>query len=116
MANSPMRWFRWGTCRFGRGEEAHAEWREWSTPPRATAKLDLGQCVAAMREALPADTIICNGAGNFSAGGIATGATARSLPACPDRRRDGLWRARRRRRRARASGAPVWRSRATAIS
>ena len=28
--------------------------------------LDLGQCVAAMRDALPVDTIICNGAGNFS--------------------------------------------------
>ena len=29
-------------------------------------KLDLGPCVKAMREALPASTIICNGAGNFS--------------------------------------------------
>ena len=28
--------------------------------------MDLGPCVAAMRERLPADTIICNGAGNFS--------------------------------------------------
>jgi len=27
---------------------------------------DLGQCVAAMREALPADSILCNGAGNYS--------------------------------------------------
>lgn len=47
--------------------EAHAEWLEWNTPePREGVTLDLGQCVAAMREALPADTIICNGAGNFS--------------------------------------------------
>ena len=47
--------------------EAHAEWLEWSTPkPREGVKLDLGMCVAAMREAMPADTIICNGAGNFS--------------------------------------------------
>src|ERR1044072_8594499 len=47
--------------------EAHAEWLEWSTPqPRDGVTLDLGQCVAAMRERLPADTIICNGAGNFS--------------------------------------------------
>lgn len=46
---------------------AHAEWVEWSTPkPREGVALDLGQCVAAMREAMPADTIICNGAGNFS--------------------------------------------------
>jgi acetolactate synthase-1/2/3 large subunit len=46
---------------------AHAEWLDWSTPkPRDGVALDLGQCVAAMREAMPADTIICNGAGNFS--------------------------------------------------
>ena len=53
--------------RFSAGDEAHAEWLEWSEPkPRDGVKLDLGPCVAAMREALPADTIICNGAGNFS--------------------------------------------------
>ncbi|MGK6321053.1 thiamine pyrophosphate-binding protein [Sphingomonas sp. DT-204] len=49
------------------GADANAEWRDWSTPrPREGIALDLGQCVAAMRERLPADTIICNGAGNFS--------------------------------------------------
>ncbi len=49
------------------GAAAHAEWLDWSTPkPRAGVALDLGPCVAAMRAALPADTIICNGAGNFS--------------------------------------------------
>lgn len=49
------------------GAEAHAEWLEWSNPkPREGVALDLGQCVLAMREAMPADTIICNGAGNFS--------------------------------------------------
>lgn len=48
-------------------EAAHADWIEWSTPrPRDGVALDLGQCVAAMRAAMPADTIICNGAGNFS--------------------------------------------------
>lgn len=47
--------------------DAHDEWLDWSTPrPREGARLDLGQCVLAMREAMPADTIICNGAGNFS--------------------------------------------------
>ncbi|HEV2567797.1 thiamine pyrophosphate-binding protein [Sphingomonas sp.] len=47
--------------------EAHADWLDWSAPkPREGARLDLGQCVLAMREAMPADTIICNGAGNFS--------------------------------------------------
>ena len=49
------------------GEEAHSEWLDWSDPkPRDGVKLDLGPCVAAMRERLPANTIICNGAGNFS--------------------------------------------------
>ncbi|QHL91321.1 thiamine pyrophosphate-binding protein [Sphingomonas changnyeongensis] len=49
------------------GAEAHRQWQSWSTPaPRDGVTLDLGQCVAAMRAQLPADTIICNGAGNFS--------------------------------------------------
>ena len=49
------------------GAEAHADYLAWSTPqPRDGVALDLGPCVAAMREALPTDTIICNGAGNFS--------------------------------------------------
>ena len=52
---------------FHAGEEAHREWLDWSEPQaRDGVKLDLGPCVKAMREALPADTIICNGAGNFS--------------------------------------------------
>jgi len=51
---------------FDAGAAAHAEWLEWSTPRPSGAALDLGLCVAAMRETLPADTIICNGAGNFS--------------------------------------------------
>ena len=51
------------------GAEANAQWRDWSTPaPREGVALDLGQCVAAMRDRMRADdTIICNGAGNFSA-------------------------------------------------
>lgn len=50
------------------GDAAHADWVAWSTPkPRDGVTLDLGLCVAAMRERLSAaDTIICNGAGNFS--------------------------------------------------
>jgi acetolactate synthase-1/2/3 large subunit len=40
---------------------------EWSEPrPREGAVLDLGLVVADLRRALPADTIVCNGAGNFS--------------------------------------------------
>ncbi|MBA2771356.1 MAG: thiamine pyrophosphate-binding protein, partial [Sphingomonas sp.] len=53
--------------RFSAGEEAHREWLDWSEPqPRDGAALDLGPCVKAMREKLPHNTIICNGAGNFS--------------------------------------------------
>jgi len=53
---------------FDAGADAHAEWLEWNTPqPREGVALDMGQVVLALREALPADTIVCNGAGNFSA-------------------------------------------------
>jgi acetolactate synthase-1/2/3 large subunit len=53
--------------RFGAGEEAHREWLEWSEPsPCGGVRLDLGPCVSAMRERLPENSIICNGAGNFS--------------------------------------------------
>ena len=51
---------------FDAGVEAHCEWLDWSTPTPSAHALDMGLCVTAMREALPADTIICNGAGNFS--------------------------------------------------
>ncbi|GAA4021852.1 thiamine pyrophosphate-binding protein [Sphingomonas swuensis] len=52
---------------FGAGAEAHADYLEWTTPkPRDGVALDLGPCVALLRDKLPADTIICNGAGNFS--------------------------------------------------
>ncbi len=51
---------------FDAGDEAHLEWLDWSTPAAAAAKLDLAACVMAMRDALPEDSIICNGAGNFS--------------------------------------------------
>jgi acetolactate synthase-1/2/3 large subunit len=53
---------------FSSGAEAHREWLDWSTAsPREGAKLDLGQVVTLLRETLPSDTIVCNGAGNFSA-------------------------------------------------
>jgi acetolactate synthase-1/2/3 large subunit len=53
--------------RFGSGDEAHAEWLEWSEPkPRDGVTMDLGPCMRLLRERLPADTIVCNGAGNFS--------------------------------------------------
>lgn len=53
---------------FDAGVKAHREWEEWATPaPSANPPaLDMAACVGAMREALPADTIVCNGAGNFA--------------------------------------------------
>lgn len=53
---------------FDAGEEAHREWQEWAThsPADNPPALDMGACVSAMKAALPADTIICNGAGNFA--------------------------------------------------
>jgi len=53
---------------FDAGAEANREWQDWATytaSPNAPA-LDMAACVTAMREALPADTIIANGAGNFA--------------------------------------------------
>ena len=48
--------------------EAHQDWLDWSTPkPREGVTLDLGLCVATMRERINEESaIICNGAGNFS--------------------------------------------------
>ncbi len=51
---------------FDAGAEAHAEWLAWSTPGEADFKLDLTRCMAMARELLPADAVICNGAGNFA--------------------------------------------------
>ena len=51
---------------FDSGVEAHQEWLEWTTPKPSGAKLDLAACVMTMRDTLPDDSIICNGAGNFS--------------------------------------------------
>jgi acetolactate synthase I/II/III large subunit len=48
------------------GAEAHAEYLVWTTPKPRDLKMDLGPCVATMRDKLPADSIICNGAGNYS--------------------------------------------------
>ena len=51
---------------FDSGAEAHREWLDWTTAKPAPYALDMAACVTAMRGALPDDSIICNGAGNFS--------------------------------------------------
>ena len=48
--------------------------------------VNLGEIIVALREKLPADAVICNGAGNFRFGCIAicgTAASARSLRPYP---------------------------------
>lgn len=53
---------------FDAGAEAHREWEQWATPSgeESAHDLDMAACVKIMRDMLPADSIICNGAGNFS--------------------------------------------------
>jgi acetolactate synthase-1/2/3 large subunit len=51
---------------FDAGKEAHREWLEWSTPKPGGYALDMASCLAAMRDTIPDDAIVCNGAGNFS--------------------------------------------------
>jgi acetolactate synthase-1/2/3 large subunit len=66
-AEAVATWHDPDLVRFGAGEEAHRDWLDWSEPKaREGVALDLGPCVAAMRERLPAITILCNGAGNYS--------------------------------------------------
>jgi acetolactate synthase-1/2/3 large subunit len=46
---------------------AHAEFIEWTAKPRQVpGAVNLGEIIAGLRDTLPAETIICNGAGNFS--------------------------------------------------
>lgn len=65
-AESAALWDDRAVISFDAGAEAHAEWEAWATPQPTEHALDLGQCVAFMRDSLPADSILCNGAGNFS--------------------------------------------------
>ncbi|HQV02873.1 MULTISPECIES: thiamine pyrophosphate-binding protein [unclassified Novosphingobium] len=51
---------------FDAGEEAHGQWLDWTSAKPAPYPLDMAACVTAMRDTLPDDSIICNGAGNFS--------------------------------------------------
>ncbi|NCP13963.1 MAG: thiamine pyrophosphate-binding protein [Sphingomonadales bacterium] len=59
-------WEDESTISFDAGAEAHREWLDWSTLQPSDAAMDLAACVKAMRAALPDDTMICNGAGNFA--------------------------------------------------
>lgn len=48
-------------------ETARQEYGAWQTPRELPGEFNLGQAVVALRNAVPADTIFTNGAGNFSA-------------------------------------------------
>ena len=65
-AESAALWDEGDAIDFDAGAEAHAEWESWATAHPNGHELDMGQAVQFMRDTLPADTIICNGAGNFS--------------------------------------------------
>ena len=66
-AESAALWAGEDPLPFDAGAQAHREWAEWSTArPSDSYPLDLAACVQFMRDTLPADTIICNGAGNFA--------------------------------------------------
>lgn len=49
-----------------RVEQAHHEYREWSSPPHTDADPDVGRIVLWLREHLPEDSILTNGAGNHT--------------------------------------------------
>ena len=86
--------------RFHAGEEAHKEWLDWSEPkPRKGVKLDLGPCVKAMRDKLPAELDHLQRRRQFLrlvAPLLALCGPA--VAACPDQRHHGLRPPRRRRR------------------
>lgn len=65
-AESAALWEDGDILSFDAGDEAHVEWEAWATAQPNGHALDLGQCVGLMRDLLPADSIVCNGAGNFS--------------------------------------------------
>ena len=51
----------------GEAAAAHADFLAWTDKPTAVpGAVNLGEIVAGLRDRLPADAVICNGAGNFS--------------------------------------------------
>lgn len=60
---TPAQAARWSnlTC------QAREDYLAWSTPTRIPGELQLGEIMAWLRERLPPEAIICNGAGNYTA-------------------------------------------------
>ena len=47
--------------------EANAAYREWTdTPPNGVGAVTMSHCISKVREVLPGDAILCNGAGNYA--------------------------------------------------
>ena len=65
-AESAALWDEGDAIPFDAGGEAHREWLEFSSPTNRGFPLDLAGCLEIARAELPADAIVCNGAGNFS--------------------------------------------------
>ncbi len=69
-AESAALWDESEVVGFDAGAEANRQWREWAQPGAQAAEgrfaLDLAQCVGLARAILPADAMVCNGAGNFA--------------------------------------------------
>jgi acetolactate synthase-1/2/3 large subunit len=61
-AMEPIRAAPWS----GSAEQAHGEYLAWQTPRAMPGALDLWQVVATLRERLPEDAILANGAGNYT--------------------------------------------------
>jgi acetolactate synthase I/II/III large subunit len=54
--------------RRGQSEAAHADYLQWTeTPTEQPGAVNLGAIMVWLRENLPADAILCNGAGNYAA-------------------------------------------------
>jgi acetolactate synthase I/II/III large subunit len=55
------------SARLPRGTEAHEEYLQWSeSPPDLPGAFQYGKVMVWLRERLPADAVVCNGAGNFT--------------------------------------------------
>jgi len=61
-ALEPIDSFRW----VGATEAAHRDYLDYSEPLPNPGALQLAEIIAALRQQLPPDTIVCNGAGNYS--------------------------------------------------
>lgn len=62
LSPSPATTLDWQT----EGVIAHADYLAWSTPPQVDGPVQMGDIMLYLREHLPADAIMCNGAGNYA--------------------------------------------------